>query len=214
MFAAIGIRLIDFKLEFGRIWDGDYARVILADEISPDGCRLWDMKIEREARQGPLPPGPRRGRAKPTGSRPPARPAAEPEDEEIRGPRSRQPPEEARQVGRVTLPRARVVTLNAALGPLDYRVPDGHDGRAGLDRRRAAGPAPIARRRVGGGAAADRGGRRQSPAPARRAGRRAADRRAAAPPLPNGPRIIISRRWPPCCGWSCRRRPRSTARAS
>jgi phosphoribosylaminoimidazole-succinocarboxamide synthase len=44
MFAAIGIRLVDFKLEFGRVWDGDYARVILADEISPDGCRLWDMK--------------------------------------------------------------------------------------------------------------------------------------------------------------------------
>jgi phosphoribosylaminoimidazole-succinocarboxamide synthase len=44
MFAAIGIRLIDFKLEFGRVWDGDFARVILADEISPDGCRLWDKK--------------------------------------------------------------------------------------------------------------------------------------------------------------------------
>ena len=44
MFATIGIRLIDFKLEFGRIWDGDYARVILADEISPDGCRLWDLQ--------------------------------------------------------------------------------------------------------------------------------------------------------------------------
>ena len=43
MFAAIDIRLIDFKLEFGRIWDGDYSRVILADEISPDNCRLWDM---------------------------------------------------------------------------------------------------------------------------------------------------------------------------
>jgi phosphoribosylaminoimidazole-succinocarboxamide synthase len=44
MFAAIGIRLIDFKLEFGRVWDGDFARIILADEISPDGCRLWDLK--------------------------------------------------------------------------------------------------------------------------------------------------------------------------
>ena len=44
MFAAIGIRLVDFKLEFGRVWDGDYSRIILADEISPDGCRLWDMK--------------------------------------------------------------------------------------------------------------------------------------------------------------------------
>jgi phosphoribosylaminoimidazole-succinocarboxamide synthase len=44
MFAGVGIRLVDFKLEFGRLFDGDFARVILADEISPDGCRLWDMK--------------------------------------------------------------------------------------------------------------------------------------------------------------------------
>jgi phosphoribosylaminoimidazole-succinocarboxamide synthase len=44
LFAGIGIRLVDFKLEFGRIWDNDYARTILADEISPDGCRLWDME--------------------------------------------------------------------------------------------------------------------------------------------------------------------------
>ncbi len=44
MFAAIGIRLIDFKLEFGRLFEGDYSRIILADEISPDGCRLWDME--------------------------------------------------------------------------------------------------------------------------------------------------------------------------
>ena len=44
LFAGIGIRLIDFKLEFGRIWDNDYARIILADEISPDGCRLWDAE--------------------------------------------------------------------------------------------------------------------------------------------------------------------------
>ena len=43
MFAAVDIRLIDFKLEFGRLWDGDFSRIILADEISPDGCRLWDM---------------------------------------------------------------------------------------------------------------------------------------------------------------------------
>jgi phosphoribosylaminoimidazole-succinocarboxamide synthase len=44
LFAGIGIRLIDFKLEFGRVWDGDFSRIILADEISPDGCRLWDAK--------------------------------------------------------------------------------------------------------------------------------------------------------------------------
>ena len=43
MFAGIGIRLVDFKLEFGRLFDGDYSRIILADEISPDSCRLWDM---------------------------------------------------------------------------------------------------------------------------------------------------------------------------
>ena len=43
IFAGIGIRLVDFKLEFGRLFEGDYSRVILADEISPDGCRLWDM---------------------------------------------------------------------------------------------------------------------------------------------------------------------------
>ncbi len=43
MFAGVGIRLVDFKMEFGRIWDGDWSRIILADEISPDGCRLWDM---------------------------------------------------------------------------------------------------------------------------------------------------------------------------
>jgi phosphoribosylaminoimidazole-succinocarboxamide synthase len=44
LFAGIGIRLVDFKLEFGRRWENDYSRIILADEISPDGCRLWDMK--------------------------------------------------------------------------------------------------------------------------------------------------------------------------
>ena len=42
LFCAVGITLVDFKLEFGRLYDGDYARVILADEISPDSCRLWD----------------------------------------------------------------------------------------------------------------------------------------------------------------------------
>jgi len=44
LFGGIGIRLIDFKLEFGRLFDGDYSRIVLADEISPDGCRLWDME--------------------------------------------------------------------------------------------------------------------------------------------------------------------------
>ncbi|WP_025898927.1 phosphoribosylaminoimidazolesuccinocarboxamide synthase [Sneathiella glossodoripedis] len=43
LFTAIGIRLIDFKLEFGRYFDGDEMQIILADEISPDNCRLWDI---------------------------------------------------------------------------------------------------------------------------------------------------------------------------
>jgi phosphoribosylaminoimidazole-succinocarboxamide synthase len=42
MFGAVGITLVDFKIEYGRVWDGDFSRVILADEISPDSCRLWD----------------------------------------------------------------------------------------------------------------------------------------------------------------------------
>ena len=43
LFAAVGIKLVDFKLEFGRIYDqNDAPRLILADEISPDSCRLWD----------------------------------------------------------------------------------------------------------------------------------------------------------------------------
>jgi phosphoribosylaminoimidazole-succinocarboxamide synthase len=41
---AVGIRLIDFKIEIGRVWDGDYQRLIVADEISPDSCRLWDRE--------------------------------------------------------------------------------------------------------------------------------------------------------------------------
>lgn len=48
MFFGIGIRLVDFKLEFGRHYDGDLMRVILADEISPDSCRLWDLETNKK----------------------------------------------------------------------------------------------------------------------------------------------------------------------
>ncbi|MEZ5914094.1 MAG: phosphoribosylaminoimidazolesuccinocarboxamide synthase [Parvularculaceae bacterium] len=44
LFAGVGIKLVDFKVEFGRQYDGDLVRLILADEISPDSCRLWDME--------------------------------------------------------------------------------------------------------------------------------------------------------------------------
>lgn len=45
MFATVGIRLIDFKIEFGRTPDG---KIVLADEISPDTCRLWDAKTNEK----------------------------------------------------------------------------------------------------------------------------------------------------------------------
>lgn len=44
LFMGIGIRLVDFKIEFGRLWDNEQLRIVLADEISPDSCRLWDVK--------------------------------------------------------------------------------------------------------------------------------------------------------------------------
>jgi len=46
LFAGVGIELIDFKLEYGRLYEEDDIgyRLILADEFSPDNCRLWDMK--------------------------------------------------------------------------------------------------------------------------------------------------------------------------
>ena len=48
MFAGIGIRLVDFKVEYGRHFDGENERTILADEISPDSCRLWDLETDEK----------------------------------------------------------------------------------------------------------------------------------------------------------------------
>ncbi len=39
-----GIRLVDFKIEIGRVYEGDFQRLVVADEISPDSCRLWDIE--------------------------------------------------------------------------------------------------------------------------------------------------------------------------
>ncbi|MEO3473996.1 phosphoribosylaminoimidazolesuccinocarboxamide synthase [Roseomonas sp. CAU 1739] len=44
LFLGVGITLVDFKLEFGRLWENEEMRIVLADEISPDNCRLWDTK--------------------------------------------------------------------------------------------------------------------------------------------------------------------------
>ncbi len=45
---GVGIQLVDFKIEVGRIWEGDFMRLIVADEISPDSCRLWDKETGRK----------------------------------------------------------------------------------------------------------------------------------------------------------------------
>lgn len=49
LFAGIGLKLVDFKLEFGRLF-GEYGEVylMLADEISPDNCRLWDAETNEK----------------------------------------------------------------------------------------------------------------------------------------------------------------------
>jgi phosphoribosylaminoimidazole-succinocarboxamide synthase len=35
---------VDFKIEIGKIYEADYQRLVVADEISPDSCRLWDIE--------------------------------------------------------------------------------------------------------------------------------------------------------------------------
>jgi phosphoribosylaminoimidazole-succinocarboxamide synthase len=48
LFFGVGLKLIDFKLEFGRLWEDEDMRIVLADEISPDSCRLWDLKTNEK----------------------------------------------------------------------------------------------------------------------------------------------------------------------
>ena len=48
MFKGVGIKLVDFKLEFGKLNQDGKKKIILADEISPDTCRLWDASSEEK----------------------------------------------------------------------------------------------------------------------------------------------------------------------
>ena len=50
IFRGVGIKLVDFTLEYGRVWnkDKEMTEIILADEISPDTCRLWDIKTDKK----------------------------------------------------------------------------------------------------------------------------------------------------------------------
>ena len=43
LFLGAGIQLVDFKMECGRLYEGDMVRIVVADEFSPDNCRLWDI---------------------------------------------------------------------------------------------------------------------------------------------------------------------------
>ena len=48
MFRGVGIKLVDFKVEFGRYEKNGKKEIILADEISPDTCRLWDVNSDKK----------------------------------------------------------------------------------------------------------------------------------------------------------------------
>ena len=48
LFLGVGLRLVDFRVEFGRMWGDEIVRLILADELSPDNCRLWDIKTNEK----------------------------------------------------------------------------------------------------------------------------------------------------------------------
>ena len=47
-FLSQNIRLVDFKLEFGKIWLQNEQLIMIGDEISPDNCRLWDVKTNKK----------------------------------------------------------------------------------------------------------------------------------------------------------------------
>ena len=48
LFIGVGMRLVDFKLEFGRVYKDDGMHILLADEITPDTCRIWDVRNQKK----------------------------------------------------------------------------------------------------------------------------------------------------------------------
>ena len=48
LFGGVGLKLVDFKLEFGRLYGEEDIRLVLAAEISPDNCRLWDISTNEK----------------------------------------------------------------------------------------------------------------------------------------------------------------------
>jgi phosphoribosylaminoimidazole-succinocarboxamide synthase len=51
LFLGVNIRLVDFRLEFGRHYSEDETQIVIADEISPDNCRLWDLRTNEKMDQ-------------------------------------------------------------------------------------------------------------------------------------------------------------------
>ncbi|NPD13721.1 phosphoribosylaminoimidazolesuccinocarboxamide synthase [Xinfangfangia sp. D13-10-4-6] len=55
---GVGVRLMDFRIEIGRVWEGDFMRLLLADEITPDSMTLWDLRQPERADGSTPEPGP------------------------------------------------------------------------------------------------------------------------------------------------------------
>ena len=173
LFMGVGIQLVDFKIECGRLFEGDMMRIVVADEISPEFVPAVGRGDAGQARQGPLPPRHgRAGRGLP-GSRPPPRhhereraaapdrPGAGRLEGRFEGPSALTDP--ARKSGDDELIKARVtVTLKngvldpqgkaieGALAALDFggvgSVRQGKVFDIELTARTAPGPRPTSRR--------------------------------------------------------------------
>ena len=52
LFAAAGFQLVDMKLEFGRLYEDESPQILIADEISPDTCRLWEIGSDVKGEAG------------------------------------------------------------------------------------------------------------------------------------------------------------------
>jgi phosphoribosylaminoimidazole-succinocarboxamide synthase len=48
LFLGVNIRLVDLRLDFGRLYSDDEVQIVIADEISPDNCRLWDAQTNEK----------------------------------------------------------------------------------------------------------------------------------------------------------------------
>ena len=72
LFMGVGIQLVDFKIECGRLFEGEMMRIVVADEISPEFVPAVGRQHAGKDGQGPLPPGHGRPRRSLSGSRAPA----------------------------------------------------------------------------------------------------------------------------------------------